>query len=329
MAIDNESTYYDVGGIETIDIIKAKLNDETYKKLTPWYRNFHGEIKQIEKNKYMSYGKYELNEKDSEITITELPIGVWTDTYKENVLEKLVIDKSVDKKLQKKQFIKNYLNYSTDSKVNFVLVLTNTEFKKISKKTPDKIFSLLKLTSNINETNMYLFDKDLKIKKYNSTNEIIDEFYNVRLDFYNKRKEYIIKILEDMIKELWNKVRFIREVKSKKINILDISEEELNKKLETMKYDKINKTYEYLTTLAIRTLTHERANKLESEHKLKTEELNKIKKTTIKQMWLKDLDNVLLEAKKYDDVLSKEIQSEEVIKESSKKRKKKAIRKKK
>ena len=30
MAIDDKSTYYDIGGIETIEIIKAKLNHEQF-----------------------------------------------------------------------------------------------------------------------------------------------------------------------------------------------------------------------------------------------------------------------------------------------------------
>lgn len=30
MAIDSKSTYYDAGGIETLDIIKAKLTSEQY-----------------------------------------------------------------------------------------------------------------------------------------------------------------------------------------------------------------------------------------------------------------------------------------------------------
>ena len=51
--------------------------------------------------------------------ISELPIGSWTDKYKE-YLETLIIDSKVtDKKLLKKQVIKYYNSHSTDEEVKF------------------------------------------------------------------------------------------------------------------------------------------------------------------------------------------------------------------
>ncbi len=53
----------------------------------------------------------------------------------------------------------------------------------------------MKLTGSINITNMVGFNKDRKINKYNSTKEIMEEFYGVRLNFYDKRKEYLLSKL--------------------------------------------------------------------------------------------------------------------------------------
>lgn len=45
-------------------------------------------------------------------------------------------------------------------------------------------------------TNMVLFDSNNKIKKYESVQEILEEFYLIRLEFYHKRKEYLISKLD-------------------------------------------------------------------------------------------------------------------------------------
>lgn len=45
-----------------------------------------------------------------------------------------------------------------------------------------------KLTGKLSTSNMMLFDFDSKIKKYDSPESILEEFYPVRLAYYQKRK---------------------------------------------------------------------------------------------------------------------------------------------
>ena len=52
----------------------------------PTYKNFTGEINQIDNQKYEVLGRAEvLDEKTVEVT--ELPVGTWTQAYKESTLE--------------------------------------------------------------------------------------------------------------------------------------------------------------------------------------------------------------------------------------------------
>ena len=66
-------------------------------ELIPWYRGFRGNIIK-ENEKYISKGMYRLLD-DSEIEIYELPIGKWTDDYKE-FLDSLIIEKGERKKIE-------------------------------------------------------------------------------------------------------------------------------------------------------------------------------------------------------------------------------------
>ena len=80
--------------------IKRIIANETPKMMTPWYRHFTGSIEKVEKNKFVSRAKYSIIGEDT-IHITDLPIGTWTDNYKE-FLENLLFQGGKTKKEEKK-----------------------------------------------------------------------------------------------------------------------------------------------------------------------------------------------------------------------------------
>ena len=59
----------------------------------PWYKGFTGTIVHTEPQRYLMYGNVaRLN--TTTIEITELPIGCWTQTYKENVLKPMLHERN-------------------------------------------------------------------------------------------------------------------------------------------------------------------------------------------------------------------------------------------
>ena len=56
-----------------------------------------------------------------------------------------------------------------------------------------------------------LFDHDGCLKKYSGVMEVLQEFYEVRLDVYRKRKEWLEGQLEAESSRLNNQARFIME----------------------------------------------------------------------------------------------------------------------
>lgn len=55
----------------------------------PTYKNFTGTITQNDNQKYTVRGNIEVVDTKT-VEITELPIGTWTQAYKENVLEPML-----------------------------------------------------------------------------------------------------------------------------------------------------------------------------------------------------------------------------------------------
>lgn len=73
--------------------------------------------------------------------------------------------------------------------------VVNMAAKDVEKAEGQGLIEFFKLTSKINTSNMICFDADGKIKKYNSPEEIIEEFYPMRLAYYQKRKAITHSIL--------------------------------------------------------------------------------------------------------------------------------------
>jgi DNA topoisomerase-2 len=55
----------------------------------PWWKNFTGVVEPLVDKKYIIYGEISIID-ENKLEITELPIGTWTQTYKESVLEPML-----------------------------------------------------------------------------------------------------------------------------------------------------------------------------------------------------------------------------------------------
>jgi len=254
--------------IEIIDILLNKLKNNDIKfDLKPWYKNYTGTIKKIKgSNIYESKGLYKIN--GDILIITELPIGIWTENYKMFLENTIQNDKL-------KGIISKIKNNSNESNVEFII-----KFKKIPQDINiEKIFAL---NTRINLENMYLHDKYGKIKKYNTPNNIINEFYNIRLPYYQKRKDYLLKKLQDEIKLLELKLKFINLVIDND-KIFKMSETNIVKFIEKYKipYD--------MLSMPFNSFTKEKVLELKELIDNKYNQFNKISNITIENMWIDDL----------------------------------------
>ena len=67
--------------------------------------------------------------------------------------------------------------------------------KDLEKAEAQGLEEFFKLTTKMSTSNMICFDFEGKIKKYNAPEEIIEDFYPVRLKYYQKRKVRLYAII--------------------------------------------------------------------------------------------------------------------------------------
>lgn len=93
-----------------------------------------------------------------------------------------------------------------------------------------------KLQSTIPSSNMVLFSSEGKITKYANTCEIMEEFYDVRLNAYKRRKEYLVSKIERDLEILSNKKKFILAVINEQLRIRNAKRKDLIKELHVHGY---------------------------------------------------------------------------------------------
>ena len=148
---------------------------------------------------------------------------------------------------------------------------------------------------------MNLFNSDDKLKKYENVEEIIDDYYEIRLEHYEYRKKYMIDNLEKEIVILSNKVRYIKENLEDTIDLRKKKKQEIIDMLLTKGYDRIenDEEFKYLVKMPMDSVSEENVEKLVLENQIKEDELERIKSTTIEEMWLSELTILENEYREY------------------------------
>jgi DNA topoisomerase-2 len=209
-----------------IDIIKAlkdKMEGKEFERLTPWYKHYGGEIFHNEKQ-FVCEGRYEHDADSKVLRITELPIRKWTREYKKMLEEMLQSD-----------ILSDMREYHGSNTVDFELYYENATKEFAS---DEAIMKYFKLSTTLADSNYVLFDKNNKLRRYADETEIMEEFYEIRIDLYSKRKDYLVRKLVRDLEVLDNKVRFITEVIEEKIKVNNRKKKELLSVLRERGYTK-------------------------------------------------------------------------------------------
>jgi len=284
--------------IDVTTYIKKKMEGGHTTSLIPWYKGFNGKISKFGEGSYITKGVY-TKISSNEIRITELPIGTWTYKYTE-FLDSICADRGKEKD-DPKHFINSYIDNSSESKVDITIKFTLSTFNKLLIK-PDvegvsHLEKVLKLTSKLSTRNMWLFNTRGKMTKYKNVEEIIDEWYDYRLDLYVKRRDYSLNKLKQELDLIKYKVLFINEFINGTIEIRNKTKDTITEMLKNKDYpemsnnlDEKNNSYDYLLKMDLYKLTKEEIDKLKHEKDMKELEVNHLENITSIKIWSNELE---------------------------------------
>ncbi|XP_017879111.1 DNA topoisomerase 2 isoform X2 [Ceratina calcarata] len=316
---------------EIIENLYRMMDGADPKPMMPYYKNFKGVIENCGDYRYVTNGEISVIGPDK-VEITELPVGVWTQTYKETVLEPMLhgTEKSP-------AIITDYKEYNTDTAVHFIIIMNRDKLAELERDGLHKAFKLQSVTT---VTNMCAFDENQCLRKYDNVTQIMRGFYKARLEMYHKRKDYLEGILKAEASKLSNQARFILEKcdgtlvienKKKKDMIAelvrreydsdpvtawklaqnreevldDVAEDENGEVVTTNAMAREN--FDYLLGMTLWSLTKERKDELLRNRDEKIAELKRLQAKTPMSLWKDDLQQLL---DKLNDIEEKEQKEE-------------------
>ncbi|KAJ2609198.1 DNA topoisomerase 2 [Coemansia sp. RSA 1365] len=292
---------------DIIENIRRLMRQEPQVPMVPWYRGFRGVIEHSEADRFRTLGTIE-KISDTELHIAELPIRVWTDTYK-NMLNKWMVsgDKSP-------ALIRDFRYNSSTMTVDITVTLTAEQMRTAETAGLNKHF---KLNSTISTTNMVCFDREGRLRRYSSAEEIVEDFYPLRLRYYQLRKENMAEKLGRDLQQADNRARFVMEIIQKKLTVNNRKRVDIIKELRDRGYapmprevkaavagdidsaqaaDAADKEeasdYDYLLSMPIWNLTMEKVEKLLKDKSEIQKKLEDLLALTPIDIWNTDLEEI-------------------------------------
>jgi DNA topoisomerase II len=247
--------------------IKRILSGDEIVPMRPWFRGFKGVVHK-EDDTWMMEGVWNWSGKN--IVVTELPPGRWTQDYKE------YLDGLVEKKL-----IGGFVNNSTTEDVHF----------EIMDYMGKDLLKDLKLRKTFRVSNMHLFHPTKGIYKYESPEEILKDFVELRLEHYKKRKAHLIDVLEKRAEMCSLKSKFVSMVIEGRLVVFKRKKQDLEEEMSTM-FPKIDGNWDYLLNTKTVEYTEERVKALVDEAQQANVDLERMLKTSHVTMWKNDIKNM-------------------------------------
>merc|ERR1711915_557883 len=312
---------------EIVKNLRKMLKKEDVKPMKPWFKNFRGSIEPLDHQRYVVNGEI-ASLSDTKVEITELPVKTWTSSYKE------MLEGMLQGNEKQPAQIQDYKDYNTDTTVKFIVQMSEENIRKAE--TEKGLHTFFKLQTTMSTTSMVLFDHLGCLRKYETVEEIMREFFDVRLSMYGKRKKFMEGTLGSEACKLSNQARFILEkcdgtlkIENKKKKIMidelarrgydsdpikawkksiagcdDEEEEENNPDSQEVKEgnDK-GPDFDYLLGMPMWNLTQEKKDELCRKRDEKQQELEKLRATSKEQLWETDLVEF---SEKLDEVEAKE-----------------------
>jgi len=288
---------------DVIANIRCLLRKEAMQPMAPWFRGFKGTVRSIEG----SPGKYEALGVASQkgrvrLEITELPPRRWTQDYKDWLVEQL--PKPGD---ERRASITELREYHSENSVHFVLSMTPDKLSEAERRGFEKVFHL---RSNISTTNMWLFDVDGKIQKYDSPEDIVQAFFPVRYQIYERRKAYLVDKMERELAVLSNKLRFVELVVGDRLDVEKKRMADLCGKMRKLGLEHMCQIkgegsvkvgteeeagpdgFKYLLSMKLWSLTENKVEELQRLHGQKDAALHELRGTSIEALWEADLQRL-------------------------------------
>jgi DNA topoisomerase-2 len=193
------------------DIIKninAKFNRGSSVKLVPWYSGTYktNHKTREEKNQWVFEGQIDKGPSNT-LIITELPIGVAIDDYKDNVLSKMVENGTISR------FV---VDHVSENEPKFIVY----GYKDVNSTV---LYDTFKLRNTMTQKCINLLDRNGHVVNFKTPEEIFDYWFDIRTEYVKKSHNNKCKEMEANMVEIQHKLNFIKAVVKNQLELRNVT----------------------------------------------------------------------------------------------------------
>ena len=250
---------------DVINWLLAKLSNHPLPELHPWYRGFIGKVC-LCPDGYKLEGLITQTGEDT-CEITELPIGISMTKYEAHLGA-----------MRDEGLIAGYSSYCANDVVKYVVDGCKCPMTV-------KAFGLVRAYSYKNMT-VLLRDSQRHIipKKYSNIQELMEDFYTLRLDGYARRRELLIESMKSTIAKLENKLLYITSVATGKLEIRNRKRQDILSDL-----TRLGISHELYSKVRTDSLNTESLAKVREKLDSVINDLHTLSNTSPEEIWAKEI----------------------------------------
>ena len=261
--------------------------------LQPWWHGYTGTIHRTTETAWVTKGKAEWDDAKRSITITELPVGTWTKDYK-TYLDTLCTG---DKEKGIKPVLESFDDLYNDTEVKFVLYLESDTYYEMRTDAP-AAEKMLQLSSTWHTTNMVCFSPEMKIKRYATVGDMMEDYYGVRLTGYATRKDLEVRRLERDVREFDAKARFLQAVLDGRLDLRHKEDEDIVAAMQAENLPALDnlespedvRSYEYLLKMRMDRVKKSAVEEAKRHLEESILALDALRATSPEDLWTRDLN---------------------------------------
>lgn len=257
--------------------------------LLPFWRGFKGTVVR-EGKRVIVTGLFDINHtsKTTVVHVTELPPGVWTDTFKRFLEDPNLTAKGTQRRKKVDKFWNKFTYVHSDTSIDFTLHCPHDD-SITSERVLQVMGKLMRISIPIGKLE-YLTAEN----SYGSVThlfDLVDLYLSERYEMYERRIGAAIDDLERRIEREEIIIEFIGLVQEDKID-MRLSREEIESVMEERGLKRIDKEYDTLFDLKFSQLTKDALERRERVLAGFNEDLKSLKGTTAKELWIKEIGEV-------------------------------------
>ena len=283
--------------LEVLRNTRRLVRGEALRPMRPWFRGWRGRIAVDDDGQNFTSSGIARWDGGRKVEITELPVGVWTNSYKQH-LEKLVA----------KNLVQHFTEDHTDIRVRFEVTLRtrppapppaaggSSDMVSVvsaigrgvrTHDLPPALHKAFNLSRRHNMHNMHLFSGDDRCTKFAGFEAIMAVHHRMRLACYERRKAYQLEQLRARMETLEERARFVEMVVADRIVIKGVPKPAL--------LDELANRHRFadparLLALPLAQITQTEVEKLRREVGEARRQHADLLATSHQQLWLRDLD---------------------------------------